>query len=86
MGTLTFKAFRATNEPELCAEFLRQHRKVLEDFGITNVTTNDDAWTKDPNTYVIVALADDASMVGGIRLEVDKGTRDLPIQSALFKL
>lgn len=84
METLTFKAFRAVDDPSLCAEFLAQHRKVLEDFGITNVTTNNEDWTSDPNTYVIVALSNTNGMVGGIRVEVDHGTRELPIHSALF--
>ncbi|HRO98816.1 MAG TPA: hypothetical protein PLN54_05225 [Flavobacteriales bacterium] len=86
METITLKAFRAVDEPGLCAEFLRQHRKVLEDFGITNVTTNNEAWTQDPETYVIVAISDIEGMVGGIRIEVDHVGRELPIKSALFSL
>lgn len=86
METLTFKAFRAPDEPELCAEFLREHRKVLEDFGIPNVTTNTATWTTDPDIYVIVAISDRQGMVGGIRIEVDKVDRPLPIHEALIKL
>jgi hypothetical protein len=86
METISIKAFRAVDEQGLCAEFLRQHRKVLEDFGITNVTTNNDDWTKDPETYVIVAISDVEGMVGGIRIEIDHEGRELPIKSALFEL
>ncbi len=86
METLSFKAFWAPHEPELCAEFLREHRKVLEDFGIPNVTTNTASWTTDPNTYVIVAISDKMGMVGGIRVEVGVEGRSLPIQEALQKL
>jgi hypothetical protein len=86
METLTFKAFCAPDEPELCAEFLREHRKVLEDFGIPNVTTNTATWTTDPNTYVIVAISGSSGMVGGIRLQVDSGSLPLPIHAALIKL
>lgn len=86
METITLKAFRAVDEQDLCVEFLRQHRKVLEDFGITNVTTNTEAWTQDPDTYVIVAISDIEGMVGGIRIEVDHEGRELPIKTALFKL
>lgn len=85
MERITFKAFRATDEPGLCEQFLREHRRVLEDFGITNVTTNRAAWTQDPDTYVIVAVSDRSGMVGGIRLEVDRGKRQLPIEEALMK-
>lgn len=84
--TIRFKAFRATDDPALCAEFLRQHRKVLEDFGITNVTTNTEAWTSDPQTYVIAAISDQVGMVAGIRVEMDHADRALPIEDALRKL
>ena len=72
---ITFKAFHAPDEPELCAEFLREHRRVLEDFGIANVTTNTADWTSDPDTYVIVAISEKQGMVGGIRVEVDKDNK-----------
>ena len=86
MEQLTFKAFRATSEPDLCAEFLNQHRKVLEDFGIPKVTTNNDQWISDPDTYVIVAISDKEGMVGGIRVEIARGDRELPIESALYEM
>ena len=86
MEQLTFKAFRAVSEPALCVEFLRQHRKVLEDFGIQNVSTNTDTWTKDPDTYVIVAISDIHGMVGGIRVEVGRTGRKLPLEQALYHL
>lgn len=86
METLSFKAFRAPDEPELCAEFLRQHRKVLEDYGISNVTTNTASWTSDPDTFVIVAISSRSGMIGGVRIEVDKPNRHLPIHEALFGL
>ena len=86
MDTLKFIAFKATDEPELCDEFLREHRKVLEDFGISNVTTNTVTWTTDPDTYVIVAISKEQGMVGGIRVEVDREGKNLPIKEALIKL
>lgn len=86
METLTIKAFKATDEPGLCAEFLRGHRKVLEDFGIPNVTTNTEAWTTDPDTYVIVAISSVQGMVGGIRVELGMEGRHLPIHEALVKM
>lgn len=86
METLTFKAFRAVEQPQLCQEFLHHHRQVLEEFGIANVTTNSDYWVNDPDTYVITATSSIHGMVGGIRVEVDKGRRPLPIESALRSL
>ncbi|MBL7944539.1 MAG: hypothetical protein JNN32_00645 [Flavobacteriales bacterium] len=85
MEKLLIRAFRAVQEPETCATFLREHRKVLEEFGITNVSTNNEAWCSDPYTYVIIAETPDGRMVGGIRVEVC-GRRPLPISNALRKL
>jgi len=85
MEKLTIRAFRATDEPETCSAFRNGHRKVLEEFGITNVSTNTDAWCKDPNAYVIIAETGEGRLVGGIRVEV-RGVRPLPITDALRKL
>jgi hypothetical protein len=82
---ITLKAFRAPDEPTLCDEFIREHRRVLEDFGIANVTTNNDRWTRDPFCYVIVALHERLGMVGGIRLEIAKDDIPLPMELALMK-
>ncbi|QQR86444.1 MAG: hypothetical protein IPJ76_17950 [Flavobacteriales bacterium] len=82
---ITIRAYRAVDEPSTCREFLRGHAKVLEDFGIQNVTTNNPLWCSDPDTYVLVAITKEHGMIGGIRLEVSKPGRILPMQDALKK-
>ena len=83
---ITLKAFQAPDEPELCTEFLAEHRKVLEDFGISHVTTNNEIWMHDPDCYVIVALHETLGMVGGIRLKLDRPDSPLPMADAIRKL
>lgn len=83
---ITIRAFKATDDPIGCAEFVRNHRAILESFGITNVTTNNETWCTDTDTYVIVAESPTHGMVGGIRVEVSRGGRTLPIEEALFDL
>lgn len=83
---ITLKAFRAPEEPDLCAEFLHEHRRVLEDFGISHVATNSEEWMNDPYCYVIVAQHDTLGMVGGIRLKIDAGDQPLPMAGAIRKL
>lgn len=85
MDKIILQAFQAPKEPELCAEFMREHRKVLEDFGIANVLTNG-AWQHDEQCYVIVALHEELGMVGGIRLQIDHDGIKLPIEEAVGKL
>lgn len=86
MNRLTIRAFRATDEPETCQQYLAGHRSVLEAFGIQNVSTNTEKWCSDPDTYVIVAESDGPGLVGGIRVEVTWGERELPIVAALKKM
>ncbi|MEZ4755217.1 MAG: hypothetical protein R2817_00145 [Flavobacteriales bacterium] len=86
MDKVTLKAFRAPDEPELSKEFLREHRQVLADFGIENVSTNSEDWLSDPNAFIIVALHETLGMVGGIRLQVAAPGVPLPMETAIGKL
>jgi hypothetical protein len=83
---ILMKAFKAPDEPALCEEFLMEHRRVLEDFGISHVTTNNEVWMHDPECYVIVALHPTLGMVGGIRLKLDRPGSPLPMADAIRKL
>ncbi|MFT3885673.1 MAG: hypothetical protein QM724_09650 [Flavobacteriales bacterium] len=86
ISPLVITAFQAPSDPERCAEFLREHRKVLEDFGITNVTTNEETWMHDPDTYVIVAEHPELGMVGGVRIQLAHADQPLPMVHAVGKL
>ncbi len=86
MDKITLRAFKAPDEPALSAEFLREHRKVLEDFGITNVSTNTEAWLSDPNAYLIAAQHEELGMVGGIRLQIATEGVPLPMEEAIKKM
>lgn len=78
MEKITIRAFRATDEPDKCDEFLREHTKVLTDLGVISVIAPDDSWTRDPNTIVFVAEHRELGMVAGIRLE--KAQPELPLR------
>jgi hypothetical protein len=67
---LTIRAFWAPDEPETCAQFLREHRKVLEDLGITSVMGRDPQWMRSKDCIVIVAEHDHLGLVGGVRIEI----------------
>ena len=86
MDKITLRAFIAPEQPELSQEFMREHRKVLEDFGIQNVSTNNERWMSDPNAFIIVALHETMGMVGGIRLQVASKDVPLPMEEAIGKL
>lgn len=86
MERIKIRAFKAVDEPATCLEFIKQHRKVLEDFGISHINTNTDKWIHDPDTYVIIAESPTMGMVGGLRIEVANAHRPLPIIEAIAPL
>lgn len=84
---LIFRAFRAINDLDACLKFKEGHISVLKDYGITNITTNNDEWMQNPNMYCIVALsADGTETLGGIRIQVSDENNLLPVEKAIGKM
>ncbi len=79
----TFKAFRAVDEPELCDCYSEGHVQVLRDYGITNITSNNNAWSRLDTVYCIVVYDDKKEMVGGIRVQKADGVNLLPVEKAI---
>lgn len=84
---IIFRAFRAIDERESCERFLAGHQKVLTDYGITNITTNNSKWMDNPLIYVILAQSPDGTEIyGGIRVHVADGKEPLPLEAAIGKM
>ena len=84
---IIFKAFRAIDELESCFVYKEGHTSVLKDYGITNITSNNDEWMKNPNMYCIVAISDlSKEMIGGIRVQVSEEGTWLPVERAIGKM
>ena len=80
-------AFRSVDEIELCKEYIKGHIKVLTDYGITNITSNNDLWVNNPNMYCVVLMDPITNeMLGGIRVQVSDETFPLPVESAIGKM
>lgn len=76
--------FRAIDEVELCKEYLQGHVKVLSDYGIENITTNNDLWINNPNVYCVVARdMDSRRLLGGARIQIADGENPLPVELAV---
>jgi hypothetical protein len=83
---LNFKAFRAINELEMCLKYKEEHQNVLRDYGITNITTNNDEWMY-PNIYCVVALSEDnTKILGGVRAQISDIDTPLPVEQAIGKM
>ncbi len=84
---LIFRAFRAIDDLEACRAYKEGHGSVLKDYGITNITTNNDEWMQDPRMYCIVALSEDGKeTLGGIRIQISAEGHLLPVEKAIGKM
>jgi hypothetical protein len=85
--TVRFRAFRPVDEPETCRRYLAGHVQVLTDYGITNITTNNNIWTTSKAVYAVVAESEDGSQVyGGVRVHMADGIHPLPVELAIGKM
>ncbi len=80
---IKFRAFKATHDPETCKNFLKGHVSVLEDYGITNITTNNNLWMDMDCVWGVVAETEEGEMVGGIRVQLADGIHPLPVEKAV---
>jgi hypothetical protein len=83
---LRFRAFKATENRELCEKFLEGHVAVLTSYGITNITTNNSDWMSWDCVYGLVAEKEDGTVIGGVRLQIGDGLHPLPVEKAIGKM
>jgi len=80
---IRIRAFRATDDPAACQKFIDGHRTVLENHGITKVTSSNNAWAESPAVFVVVVeTLDGEKLYGGARVHAADGITPLPIESA----
>lgn len=83
---IKIRVFRAIDDIESCRKYVEGHIRVLKVYGITMITSAKTEWFHDPNTYVIIAESEDKKILGGARLQIAKGTYELPIEKAVKDL
>jgi hypothetical protein len=81
-----FKVFRAISRPEICNVYIDGHVKVLKDYGITNITSNNNDWVNWDCVYGVYAEDENGTMVGGIRVQCADGIHFLPVEKAVAKM
>ncbi len=78
------RAYRAIDNRELCDQYSEGHVQILRDFGITNVTTNNDEWKLDPDVYFLMCFDDlDSEPVAGVRIQKFNGVDYPPVCEAV---
>lgn len=83
---LIFRAFKANENRELCEKYLNGHIQVLVNYGITNITTNNEDWMDWDFVYCVIAEKEDGTVVGGIRTQIADGSHPLPVEKAIGKM
>ena len=83
---LIFRAFKATENRELCERYLAGHIQVLVNYGITNITTNNAEWMDWDFVYCVIAEKEDGTVVGGVRTQIADGIYPLPVEKAIGKM
>jgi hypothetical protein len=83
---LIFRAFKANKNRELCEKYLNGHIQVLVNYGITNITTNNEDWMDWDFVYCVIAEKEDGTVVGGIRTQIADGSHPLPVEKAIGKM
>lgn len=80
---LRLRAFRAIDDPESCAKFLKGHGDILTSIGVNKVTSSQASWTTNPGTYVLVVEdSESLEVMGGARVDTTYGNTPLPIEDA----
>ena len=76
-------AFKAIDNPKLCNKYILGHVKVLTDYGIENITSNNNSWTLNPDVYCLGFMSDANELLGGIRIQLANDQFPLPIETAI---
>jgi len=80
------RAYKSTEDTETCYRYIDEHRKVLEAYGVKQVTSASHDWLNDENTYVIIVESEDGEKIyGGGRIQVRTEKMKMPMEGAIAK-
>ncbi|SCC49917.1 hypothetical protein GA0116948_11146 [Chitinophaga costaii] len=83
---LKVRVFRAIDHPEECMRYIDGHRRVLEAYGVTKVTSANVDWMYAPNSYISTVETDDEKVLAGCRVQLAGGDLPMPIETAISNL
>jgi hypothetical protein len=81
---INIRVIQATAEPSTTAAYIEGHRKVLEAYGVTKVTSANTDWKDDPSTFLIIAESEDTGRIhGGGRIQIKTRGIRMPLEDAI---
>ncbi|MEJ5995470.1 hypothetical protein WG904_13665 [Pedobacter sp. Du54] len=79
-----FTVFRAVDDRDACMSFVEGHKRVLEIFGITQISSAKADWILNPDVYVVLVTDEDTNKVlGGGRVHKANRKNRLPVEEAV---
>lgn len=82
--SIRIRAFRATDDFKTCLKFYEEHKRVLEQHGVTQVTSATAEWMFSRSVFVVVVeTMDGGKLYGGARVHAADGKTLLPIETAV---
>lgn len=81
---IKIKVFRAIDNPEDTFRYIEGHKKILDNYGVSKVTSANLDWVEEPLTYLITVDQEGTKdMVAGGRIQVAGGKVQLPVEEAV---
>lgn len=81
---IKFTAFRAVDDRDACMSFIDGHKRVLEIFGITQISSAKTDWILNPDVYVVLVTDEETGKVlGGGRIHKANRKNALPVEEAV---
>lgn len=81
------RAYKAPDDVETSLRYVDGHRKVLESYGVKQVTSANITWLHDPDTYVVIVESEDGERIyGGGRIQMRTEKIKLPMEDAIAKI
>lgn len=75
---------RASHDPQLCKRLLQGHKRVLEAYGIKNLSSFRTDWFRRDDVWIIAVLTPDGERVlAGARLQPGQVANDFPLHQAV---
>ncbi len=83
VNAVKIRAFRAIEDYDSSMRFVNGHRRLLEAFGVKEVTSANIDWIHNPAVFVILVESMEGDKIfGGSRVHAAGGTQPLPIEEA----
>jgi len=81
------RAYKSPDDIETSLRYIEGHKKVLESYGVKQVTSANHNWLYDEQTYVVIVESEDGDRIfGGTRVQIRSENLKMPMEDAIAKI